>query len=172
MPDICDLILDHHELQRRRFAELDELRTGGGAEALERVWSPLAEFLELHAEAEERIFYPRLLGEGGDGVDETKDAISDHNAVRDAVRASREREVGSAGWWQAVDEARKQNGDHMAEEERGALADFRADTPREDRAALGAEFDAYCQAHAGGRGIDPQDKDPDRYVEGHSPSGG
>ena len=171
MPDICDLILDHHEIQRRRFAELDELRRAGQPEELERVWSPLADFLELHADAEEQLFYPQLLRKGDDAVDETDDAITDHNAIRDAVRSSRDQQVGSAGWWDAVDEARKQNGDHMAEEERGAVADYRTNTSREDRGRLGADFDAYCRQHAGGRGINLRDKDADQYIEAHSPSG-
>ena len=167
MPDICDLILDHHEIQRRRFAELDEVRSAG-TEALERIWSPLADFLELHAAAEEKVFYPELLRKGDDAEDEADDAISDHNKIRDAVRASRDEQVGSDGWWDAVREARHQNGDHMAEEEEGALADFRANTSREQRAALGADFDAFCREHAGLRDLHPHDQDPEHYIEKHS----
>ena len=167
MPDICDLILDHHELSRRRFAELDELRSAG-ADALARVWGPLADFLDLHAAAEEAVFYPELLKVGKHADDETDDAIGDHNEIRDAVASSRRLDVGSDDWWKAVQEARKQNGDHLAEEERGALADFRANTSRELRSALGADFERFCTEHAGLRGIEPTDKDPDAYIEANS----
>ncbi|HET9689998.1 MAG TPA: hemerythrin domain-containing protein [Acidimicrobiales bacterium] len=168
MPDICDLILDQHDTQRRRFAELDELRSAG-PDALAQAWAPLATFLELHAAAEEQVFYPKLLDAGRHATDETDDAISDHNKIRDAVRASRDREVDTDEWWEAVDEARAQNGDHMAEEERGALADYRSNTSAETRTALGAEFEAFCREHADGRGLRPHDKDPERYIEEHSP---
>ena len=66
------------------------------------MWEPLATRLDTHAQAEEDIFYPVLLkkgGEGGDPEDEAEDAITDHNEIRDAVRASREHEVGSEQWW-------------------------------------------------------------------------
>ena len=166
MPDICDLILDDHERQRRRFAELDEVRNDGPA-ALERVWGPLSAFLELHAAAEEATFYPTLVKEGEEGDDETEDAISDHNKIRDAVRAASEAEVGSDSWWKAVNEARGQNSDHMGEEERGALADLRANTAREQRLEMGQAFQAFETGHAGGRNLTPRDKDPDAYVEQH-----
>lgn len=167
MPDICDLILDDHETFRRRFAELDEQRQSG-SDALRRVWVPLGELLDLHAAAEEAVFYPGLLARGDDADAETTDAIADHNAIRDAVRAAGAAEVASAAWWQAVERAREQNSDHMGEEERGALADFRAHTGADRRDALGAEFSAFKAEHAGGR-LQTNDKDPQRYVAEERP---
>lgn len=168
MPDICDLILDDHETLRRRFAELDEQRDIG-LDALQRVWEPLGVLLDLHAAAEEEVFYPRLLARGDDAKAETTDAIRDHNAIRDAVRDAEGSAVGSNEWWQAVEQAREQNSDHMGEEERGALADFRAHTPRELRDELGARFVLFKDAHAGGRHLEDSDKDPKGYVEQESP---
>lgn len=168
MPDICDLILDDHEVFRRRFAELDELRgSGAGADQVAAVWSPLAELLDVHASAEEAIFYPTLLEVGVHADDETTDAIGDHNEIRDAAHAARRAAPGSDAWWQHVDDARKRNSQHMAEEERGALADLRANAPRDLRQELGNRWVAYHDAHAGGRGIEARDKEPHRYVESH-----
>jgi hypothetical protein len=45
----------------------------------------LAILLEAHADAEEKLFSPRLLDVGKEGDEETDDAISDHNDIRDAV---------------------------------------------------------------------------------------
>ena len=60
--DITDLILaDHHE-QRRMFALLDAI--GDDPERLAPVWNRLSILLEVHADAEERLFYPRLLDVG------------------------------------------------------------------------------------------------------------
>ena len=61
--DITQLILDDHHEQRRRFAMLEQLDPGDTA-ALAAVWSRLAVFLEVHAAAEEQIFYPELLAAG------------------------------------------------------------------------------------------------------------
>lgn len=165
MPDVCDLILDDHEEFRRRFAELDELR-GQGADAarLEPVWRPLAAKLEVHASAEERIFYPRLLQEGRRGDEETSDAIDDHNQIRDAIRRAASKVTGGGDWWDAVSAAREANSDHMAEEERGALPDFRVHADADQRQDLGASWVDYEARHAGGRGVDTTDEDKDAYM--------
>ena len=88
--DITQLILDDHHEQRRLFAILEQVgRTDTGV--LAAVWARLGSFLELHAAAEEAIFYPALLKVGlaagrTAGVEgETLDAIRDHNDIRDAV---------------------------------------------------------------------------------------
>ncbi|MBA2323452.1 MAG: hemerythrin domain-containing protein [Pseudonocardiales bacterium] len=168
--DITDLILhDHHE-QRRMFALLDE--AGTDPAVLGPIWDRLAILLEVHAEAEEQLFYPRLLdvGEGAGGEDsaeaETTDAIADHNDIRDAVARAGRHPVGSPEWRQSVVEARTANGDHMAEEERGPLADFRQRADLQVRHDLGVAFASFEAAHAGG--VDSRDSDPDTYVEQHS----
>lgn len=168
MPDVCDLILDEHESFRRRFAELDTIRSDGSERSrLEQVWAPLAEKLEVHASAEETVFYPRLLNEGQRGEEETSDAIDDHNQIREAVRRARSEEVGTDGWWGAVLDARAANSDHMAEEEREAVPDFRVKAPSDEREELGAAWIGYENEHAGGKGVDTTDKDKDAYIARH-----
>ena len=67
-----------------------------------------------------------LLKEGsGQAADETQDAISDHNEIRDAIREAAAAEPGSDSWWQAVLACRKANDEHLSEEERDVLPDFR-----------------------------------------------
>ena len=58
--DITQLILDDHHEQRRLFAILEQIDRSD-TEALSAVWGRLAAFLELHAAAEEELFYPALL---------------------------------------------------------------------------------------------------------------
>src|SRR5829696_5849336 len=105
--DITDLILhDHHE-QRRAFALLDDVPRHDTV-TLAAIWSRLVVALETHAEAEEKFLYPRLLkiGEGGGDADsaaeETQDAISDHNDIRDAIRETNRHEPGIDEWWAGV----------------------------------------------------------------------
>src|SRR6185312_12831426 len=100
----------------------------GTAEELAMVWQPLAERLEIHAQAEETIFYPALLRTGdpaGEATDETKDAISDHNKIRDAIAEAGLHSVGSPAWFTAVGRARSENSEHLTEEEDEGLPDFR-----------------------------------------------
>jgi hypothetical protein len=172
-PDITALILDDHDTFRRGFAALDELQSPDVDPAdceskLAAVWDPLADLLDVHAVAEEKIFYPQLLrkGDEGDAVDETVDAVGDHNDIRDAVHAAAKFPPGSQDWWEQVNKARVANTEHMGEEEDEALADFRRNTTREQRVALGEQFATFKAEHTA-RDLDTSDQDPDRYVREH-----
>lgn len=166
VPDITQLILDDHDWFRREFAALDDLQAQAPVdpEALAKRWSPLAARLDVHAIAEEEIFYPQLLVHGDDAEDETLDAIGDHNDIRDGVHAAARHPVGSDPWWEAVGRARVANDDHMGEEEREGLADFRRNASPGLREALGQQFADFLDRHESTRGLDTGDKDPERYV--------
>jgi hypothetical protein len=165
--DITELILhDHHE-QRRLFAILEQIdRTN--TDVLSAIWSRLAAFLGLHAKAEEEIFYPALLQAGlaarrRAGVeDETLDAIGDHNEIRDAIAESGKHQIGSDDWYSAVAAANLANSDHMAEEEREGLTDFRRLASLQRRHELAVAWAAYEARNFGG--VTPVDVDPETYV--------
>jgi hemerythrin superfamily protein len=169
--DITQLILDDHHEQRRLFSIIEQIDRRE-TDKLAVVWNRLAAFLETHAEAEERYFYPALLkrGEGaGDkdsAADETEDAIEDHNEIRDAVAAVAEHPVGSDKWFEAVAKANKANGDHMAEEEREGLTDFRMTSPLAERHRLAMSFIAYEARLV--TGVPAVDKDPKQYIKQNS----
>lgn len=167
MPDITELILDDHEWFRRQFAALDDVQAGAPLDtnAVQEVWEPLAARLDVHAIAEEEIFYPQLLAHGEDPEDETLDAIGDHNDIRDGVHDAARQIVGSDPWWAAVGRARKANDDHMAEEEREGLANFRLHATADLRESLGQRFADFMDSHPTTRGLDTTDKDPEEYVE-------
>jgi hypothetical protein len=167
MPDITRLIMDDHAWFREQFAALDELqaRSPLDTDAVEKVWTPLAARLDVHAIAEERIFYPQLLRVGTeDPEEETLDAIGDHNDIRDGVHEAARHPVGTPEWWAAVGEARKANDDHMGEEEREGLSDFRLHASAGLRESLGAQFSEFLDAHRSTAGLDTADKDPEEYV--------
>ena len=164
--DITEVILEQHHQQRRMFAVLDEMPRGDTA-ALGAVWARLEVLLEVHAEAEEKFFYPRLLklGKGnpdGDVDEEVEDAVKDHNEIRDAVKKTHDHEVGTDAWWTAVWEARKANDEHMAEEEREDLLDFRHHADLQTRHDIAVQFLAFEAQHPDGVPI--RDKDPEDYV--------
>ena len=165
--DITQLILDDHHEQRRLFAIIEQIDRSD-TEALSAVWGRLAAFLEVHAAAEEALFYPELLRVGiaarrKAGVeDETLDAIHDHNEIRDAVAEVARHAVGSDEWYAAVAGANLANGDHMAEEEREGLTDFRRLAGLQQRHNLAVAFAAYEAQHV--TGVQPVDKDPEAYV--------
>ena len=168
MADITMLILADHDWFREQFAELDYLQaqTPVNARAIERVWRPLADKLDVHAYIEEKIFYPQLLKRGLDDPEgETLDAIGDHNDIRDGVRDANAARIGTDEWWAAVGRARKANDDHMGEEEREGLSDFRRNAPIGLREALGRQFSEFMAEHPTTEGLEITDRDPQAYVE-------
>ena len=168
--DITELILSDHHEQRRMFAMLDDVDPADTA-TLGALWTRIAAVLETHARAEEEIFYPELLKLGERlhdhaEVEETEDAIGDHNDIRDGISAAAVHEVGSKGWWDGVDAARKANDEHMGEEEHEGLADFRRHVDLELRHRLAVRFAAFEAAHV--EGVKPVDQDPEQYVRDNS----
>lgn len=169
--DITEIILDQHDQQRRLFAQIEEWPKDD-LEGLDALWKRLAIFLETHAEGEERHFYPHLLRKGTGAADaddgtvegEVEDAIKDHNKIRDAVRRAHAATVGSDEWWQAVTDADVANSDHMGEEERQDLRDFRDHASLQQRHDIAVEFLRF-EALTAAQGITPIDKDAEDYVE-------
>jgi Hemerythrin HHE cation binding domain len=165
--DITQLILDDHHEQRRRFAMLEQVAPSDTS-VLANLWTRLAVFLEVHAAAEEEIFYPELLrlaigsAPVATAEPETLDAIGDHNEIRDAIADVANHPVGTVGWHQAVADVNMANGDHMAEEEREGLTDFRLRVSLQKRHELAVAFvDFEARNFAG---ITPVDRDPQTYV--------
>lgn len=160
--DITQLILDQHHEQRRQFAILEQI--GADTAALAAIWGRLSTFLEVHAAAEERIFYPELLrvGRASAAEAETLDAISDHNEIRDAIAAVAPHTVGTSEWFEAIAAVNVANGDHMAEEEREGLTDFRRGATLQLRHDLAVAFAAFEASHY--TGVRPVDLDPQAYV--------
>jgi hypothetical protein len=122
---------------------------------------------------EERFFYPELLklGRGADNEspgEETRDAIKDHNEIRDSASEVDRHDVGSPDWFEAVAAANRANSDHMAEEERQGLTDFRRHAPIALRHRLGVEFLRFESEHLTGTGVQPVDLDVDEYVTANS----
>ncbi len=164
--DITERILNDHHRQRQGFAVLDDVDPAD-TERLGLIWGDLANFLEVHAAAEEAVFYPELLRKGDPDGAETKDAIGDHNDIRDAVAESAKQDVGTPAWWKAVGNARSANTEHMGEEEDEVLPDFRHHASLELRDQLAVRFEAAKTAPVAPT-LDQSDKDPDDYVEQHS----
>lgn len=171
--DITDLILSEHGEQRALFAKIDQIDPSDTA-ALRSIWGRLHALLDAHAEAEEKFFYPQLMqvGTGANDADsvqsESKDAIKDHNEIRDTAAAVDKEEVGSKAWIAAVGKCNKANGDHMAEEERQGLTDFRRHASLQQRHDLAVRFAAFEADHL--KGVKPVDKDPKQWVEAHEPA--
>jgi hypothetical protein len=166
--DITEVILHQHAEQRRMFAYLEEWPRDD-TEGLAALWRRLEILLEVHAEGEERHFYRELaaIGHGAGDADSTEeeveDAIKDHNEIRDAIREVGRHEPGTEKWWEAVTAANVANSDHMAEEERQDLTDFRENAGLQQRHDLAVAFLRF-EAQRWAEGVKPVDKDPEEFI--------
>ena len=152
--EVTALVLSEHEAFRRAFADLEQADDVGAA------WEQLADRLEVHAVAEEELFYPELAEAVEDGPDEAVTAVREHNEIRHAVRAV----TGTPGaddWWDAVRHAQEVNAAHMAEEEREFIPDFRDGVDDERREELGMRWLQFHDDHDRARGLDGADADPE-----------
>ena len=165
--DIVDCILADHDRQRRMFAALEDAR--GNPDALEKMFKHLKDFLEAHAACEERYFYPALLKKGEGAIDSdsaaetTEDAIDDHNKIAEAANEAMKHKPDSKEWWACVDKCQYQNSEHLAEEERQGLTDFRRHVPLDRRVKLAVEYMAFEAAHPSD--YQRQEKDPATYIK-------
>ncbi|WP_375484757.1 hemerythrin domain-containing protein [uncultured Jatrophihabitans sp.] len=161
--EITSLVMTEHDSFRRAFADLGE------ADDLEKAWGELADRLEVHAVAEERLFYPVLADEADDGVADGKAAVREHNDIRQAVRAVADHEPGADSWWAAVGQAQQVNGDHMAEEEREFIPEFKEAVDSERRDELGLEWLKLHDEHEHAAGLTGDDADPQTVVDTDAP---
>jgi len=154
--DVTEVILRDHAWFRRQFIALYDLYDDSAPDvaAISALWEPLAARLDVHAAGEEEIFYPQLLARGEDDPeDETLDAIGDHNDIRDGVHDAARHQVASEQWWAAVGRTREANDDHMGEEEREGLSDFRRNAPIGLREALGRQYSEFMAEHPTTEGL-------------------
>ena len=159
---VTDVIRLDHIWFRHQFAALEAARDD--VEALTSLWTALSARLEVHAAAEETLFYPRLLHDDADAADDTKDAIKDHNEIRDGIRAADRHPIGDSAWWDGVIATERANSDNMDEEERGPLIEFENSASSDEQAELATAFASFEVEHAGARDISTANKNPDAYV--------
>jgi hypothetical protein len=166
---ITDPILIEHGEFRTRFANLWVMRGEGDAAERTDAWRGLGDLLEVHATAEEEILYPVPLKRGGDQAPaETADAIGDHNQIRDAIKPAARGASGTDFWWAALHACRKANDEHLAEEERDVIPDFRLHTDATLRWELDIRWQSFHSSHKAAHGISGDDVDPAAFVTANS----
>ena len=164
--DITALILSEHDAFRRAFTEIEQLED---IEQLRTRWRELADQLEVHAAGEEAVFYPALLVDVDDSEGDTEHAVKDHNEIRETTRKVDDHEVGTDDWWEAFRAAREATVDHLGEEETDVLPPFKDSVSEQEREALGMRWMKFLEDHEGAKGLTGDEKDPEQYVQEHTP---
>lgn len=157
--DITALVYSEHEAFRRAFADLEQAAEPGTA------WQELADRLEVHAAAEEEVFYPLLATVADDGVEEGKSAVREHNDIRHSVDAVMDEDPQSPAWRDAVRCAQEVNAEHMAQEEREFIPDFKDNVDESHRDDLGMKWLKFHDDHERAKGLSGDDADPQAVVD-------
>jgi Hemerythrin HHE cation binding domain len=164
--EITALVLAEHEVFRRDFAALEDL----SGQELADAWGELHAELEVHAVAEEELFYP-LLAQEAAGEEETAEGVHDHNQIRHAAAAVDEHEVGSEDWWKALRTVRQVNADHMSEDETDFFPPFKEAVDDQQREALGMRWLAFHDEHEQADGLSGEDAKVAEVVATEVPEG-
>lgn len=145
-PDIIDLIMaDHRRIRRLREVLDDAARWSGDSEwMLAHAWQRLAGLLEAHIRAEEEICYLPMFGCQPHATERRREAIADHDDIREAISETSLHRPGSVLWWRAVRAVLATTADHIDREERGPLAEVALTISR--RRELGRQWSAFIAA--------------------------
>jgi Hemerythrin HHE cation binding domain len=146
--DVIELIMaDHRRIRRLREALYDAVRFGGESDlewVLAHIWQRLASLLEVHARAEEEICFLPMSGSAPGAAGRIRDAVCDHDDIREAVSEASLQRVGSAPWWRAVRAALAASAEHLEREEHGVLA--RCGLTESQRLGLGRQWAGFVAA--------------------------
>lgn len=150
--DIVELIMaDHRRIRRLRGALQDAVRhdrDAGPGWILTHTWQRFTGLLVAHFDAEEEICYLPMFGPGPQAAGRRREAIADHDDIREAVREASLHRVGSARWWRAAMAVLAGSDEHLDREECGVLAEGLIRLTMSQRRALGRQWSAFTAAWA------------------------
>ena len=112
--DIYSLIKKDHQEVANLFRRLKAAE--GFSETSEQLFAQLREDLELHAHAEERVWYPAL--QEAKGTQElVEEALNDHDLVEDLLDELAASRMDDEAWNEKLEVLEERVGDHIEEEE-------------------------------------------------------
>jgi len=137
MTDIVELVLEDHHTVAALF---DKLQAATSADDQIALYAQVKDALERHASAEEKVLYPRVRKEVPDGKEESKDAIEEHDQIRESLKEVEEHDAGSELFTLAVAQLVATTKHHVGVEESELLPDFRKNSDATERDELGRKF--------------------------------
>ncbi len=133
--DVFELLKSDHRKVSKLF---DQIESASG-QAKKRAFTQLKTELDLHAELEERLFYPRL-EKAQPSRDITLEAYEEHKVVKDLLAELASNGVSDE--WDAKLKVLRENVEHHVEEEEGELFDKAEDVlSDEELEKIGAQME-------------------------------
>ena len=142
--DIYSLIKKDHQEVAHLFRRLKAAE--GFAETSEQLFAQLREELELHAHAEERVWYPAL--REAEGTQElVEEALDDHALVQDLLEELAASRMDDAAWHEKLEVLEEYVAEHIEEEERNIFDVARQLFNAEQAAELAQHWQTAKQEH-------------------------
>lgn len=146
--DIIELVMeDHRRIRRLREALSDAVRYSGGSGPgwmVAHAWQRLSGLLEVHARAEEEICYLPMFGSSPQAIRRMREAVGDHDDIREAIGEASLQRAGSTLWWRAVRAGLAASSAHLERAERGMLT--HCELTASQRLELGRQWSAFIAA--------------------------
>lgn len=159
--DVFEILKQDH----RKVSDLFERIEAASGQTKKNLFSQLKSELDLHAQLEESLFYPRL--EKTQSAKEiTLEAYEEHKVVKDLLAELSNGKVDEQ--WDAKLTVLKENVEHHVEEEEGELFDKAQDELSDDEAeSIGAQMEAEKRrAMGGGAGRGANRRGPAKAASG------
>ena len=116
MPHVIEKLHQDHEKVEKLFEKL--LNSGDGAKKTrETLCQQIASELEAHAEFEEQVFYPAIKKAGDGAGEELKEALSEHQEMKDLLERMIAMDVEDEGFLDMVSELQDSVESHVQHEE-------------------------------------------------------
>src|SRR5579863_775911 len=148
--DILELIMaDHRRIRRLRGALQDAARydaDAGPVWLLPHTWQRFTGLLVAHFDAEEEICYLLVFGPGPQAAGRRREAIADHDDIREAVREASLHRAGSARWWRPAMAVLAGSAEHLDRAEHDVQAECLTRLTMSQRRALGRQWSAFISA--------------------------
>jgi hemerythrin superfamily protein len=142
--DIYSLVKQDHEEVTRLFRRLKAAE--GFSETSEQLFAQLREALELHAHAEERVWYPAL--REAEGTQElVEEALDDHALIQELLDELAVSRLDDEAWHEQLEVLAEQVEDHIEEEEGDLFDVARQLFSAEQAAELAQRWQTAKQEH-------------------------
>ena len=146
--DVIELIMEDHRRIRRLCQALDDAVCWSGGSGpvwvSAHVWERLSGLLQAHLRAEEEVCHLPMYG--ADAAERRREAVADHDDIREAIGEARLRPAGSRLWGVAAAAALTITVEHLDREERGPLAACLPRLTMRQRLELGRQYAGFVTA--------------------------
>jgi hemerythrin superfamily protein len=138
MPTIFDLLTEDHNKVKGLLAQLQETGDGAG-KTRDKLFAEIKKDLDIHAEFEEQVFYPKA--RAATGMDDViEDGLEEHSEAKELLGKLEAMNSTSAEWLNTVEELTEAVEHHAMDEEKKLFPKARKIMDDADAQSMAEEY--------------------------------